>query len=1404
MIKKLFLLLILTFILIQSFTIIRVEGNPAIHVSDVSNEVYPYNKYPQDTNGSYCSFFFLVFVVDISDTGVQLKTYTNDSSVSISTPAFKNSSSQLIPIYATKSPNSYSLLFTAEYTNDSSISTSIIINYYCEYIPRESMKINLYYTSKYKHPIYPFSTIMHITGLKYPLGRLQVDKPSNVKVDNVGPFLYHIGDDFNGVIEPNFNISLWFLDSANKKYSLNFTIPSLIYSNSNIHEKDITFNIYPNQTSVTEFGYNCLPIYSITLNETLGLSDPFFINKNTASSPWASYEIPGKGTTFLGQVLSSYSIDAQINGTLTTIYSEQNLNVSNIFDRNFPPIQIDYLSQSLPSLSSVFSIKFNSTQKFDLFDYPIGWVEGFTNTYRWPLGFESGHNSNFSFKSSHLQSTNSVNTFNSLSFNQNPYITKINNPQVVDINTLPILELDSFNSTHLYDQVYLFRIKIKSTYISKGYSTYIKFNDNVNTILRYESMPDVENNVYETIVNFHVRVFESLRIGDSYSRQSQFYFPSLYYSIDPLLKLDFQYLDLVTVLVGNVTYLLNNIDVTNKSVDNIMYFNYNGTGSPQDNTINFSLFLFSQEFKLTGLVDLTKIRTSTWNSTISKYQIEFTIPANTRPGPLGFALICGYSSAFLSDFLPYSSQLIIGSQHFDEYGPIFSNIEKENSLANQFGWKFTIDDPINGFDYGDIIVRGEMDSSIYRFHLTTQNLTRGDRFNGDYQINITLPSKCASQNYIITEVKLYDTQGYQGEFSISSGFNSVKNPFINYLSDPTINKLYKTCSGSTTDGIDSSPPVLNSFTSSLVQNSDGTQFISFNFEAVDLQSGLKDKQYPIVYIQTTDFRTLECISSITSINETTATYSCTIELPVGFGYNSDIIFSVYGFINNGGYYSGYSSESLKNLSFIYSMSNIALTQAIKINGCSKFESGDSELWITGRGFNSTKQQVYVKYYGDLYFNQIIVPKKVYFSAMFIKNIKPTDKPFIIKVQDLPLVSNEFTVIPIVYNFTIPLAPTETPTSTPTSTPTETPTPTTPTSTPIPTSSPIPTNKPQICLGDPVCGGTNQGYCSPTGCVCYQPWIGNDCNSQVIIIPQPSTNTSQPSTELPIIDNNNNQTSNSTNHLFKSLISIVSLRELDFNSNEINLYRFDKWIYTPINHVKSQYFASIQSDPKSINPLTTNITVTLEWFNQTTIIQFANNNITMNPSSVKYTMEITEYKFINQLNSLQLIMSALFESSNEDTCSLKEFGDTSNGDNSNFFKIQIDNHSLYGRFIKRAIIDSKVSSIENQLLDSEMKSIQTSSTSQSFIGITIPNYKQSIIIDPDFSVLIDSKSISNEDNNSVCTSNKSKLTSAQLAGIIIGSVAFASVVIISVVYLVVKNRKSDLFQKNVEKKLQKMN
>ncbi|KAN0055228.1 hypothetical protein ACTA71_008331 [Dictyostelium dimigraforme] len=86
---------------------------------------------------------------------------------------------------------------------------------------------------------------------------------------------------------------------------------------------------------------------------------------------------------------------------------------------------------------------------------------------------------------------------------------------------------------------------------------------------------------------------------------------------------------------------------------------------------------------------------------------------------------------------------------------------------------------------------------------------------------------------------------------------------------------------------------------------------------------------------------------------------------------------------------------------------------------------------------------------------------------------------------------------------------------------------------------------------------------------------------------------------------------------------------------------------------------------------------------------------------------------------------------------------------------------------------------------------------------IPFYRDSIIVDPDFSVLIDSKSASGQDN-SVCTKKKSGLTTSQLAGIIIGSVCFAAVIVIVTVHFMVKRNNQKKLIAAVNKKMTEIN
>ncbi|EAL64162.1 hypothetical protein DDB_G0286813 [Dictyostelium discoideum AX4] len=103
--------------------------------------------------------------------------------------------------------------------------------------------------------------------------------------------------------------------------------------------------------------------------------------------------------------------------------------------------------------------------------------------------------------------------------------------------------------------------------------------------------------------------------------------------------------------------------------------------------------------------------------------------------------------------------------------------------------------------------------------------------------------------------------------------------------------------------------------------------------------------------------------------------------------------------------------------------------------------------------------------------------------------------------------------------------------------------------------------------------------------------------------------------------------------------------------------------------------------------------------------------------------------------------------NSDSCLNIEF-DKTTSQGSDFIKLSISNKSLYGRLIKRALVGSVPITISNELLDKSLGVISDSHTSQSFIGINVSIYNKNVIIDPDFSLLINSNPSTTNDNENL--------------------------------------------------------
>ncbi|EGC35504.1 hypothetical protein DICPUDRAFT_152166 [Dictyostelium purpureum] len=841
-----------------------------------------------------------------------------------------------------------------------------------------------------------------------------------------------------------------------------------------------------------------------------------------------------------------------------------------------------------------------------------------------------------------------------------------------------------------------------------------------------------------------------------------------YFSISPNKYLSFPTgFDLnsnfATSDIKSVSFLFNNIDLTNNSGYNIMYIKLSG----QVQSLKLTIKPQFEVFEIFG----------TWNQTSLAYQFIFYLPGNIMPGVLSYSLSLPTSNYIFNTQLPSAYQLNIISNNTDLSGPIFKSITKipYSEGTKEIGWKVTIEDLTNGYKDGFVIITSSVDNKIYNISITPPIIL----YSFDYYIKVILPTDIITQDYFISQVVFYDNQGVNSTYESNSfnDFYQYTNPFINYVTDNKINVISVTGRKATV-----SP------TSKLVEITVSPNELIFgkdNFVSIKLS--LDNPNFliskPVVYLTSSNIEIIECkTEQETSANKTHSFFVCNKVIASGFGYPLGFGLSVHNIYSSDGNINGYASDILKENNLQYHIPyGITYQEVPSISRKSAFSSEGGALYLYGKSL--TKCTAFqVEGFSPVlnipvYNSQVSISLEGTFSSPF--NITcvynggstfTTVNPIITKYYTDPIISSE-------------------------------------------SSEELPTNEPQKCLNN--CGGQLNGYCSSKGCVCYSPYIGEDCSSQVIVV-TPDINGTTPVVTFPNITDPGNINPNNTD-ITKSLINIVELREIDIFGKIVKAYPLNVWIAKQSSKYVYQYQASIESDG-----FITSITTQVEWFDRDTNLTFANQKVKIVKSSVKYTIDITFYKFISQLNSLQLVMKASLNSTqSNNVCSTKQFGQTVD-DNSDYIKLSIQNISLYGRFVKRAIVDGTPRSCSNILLDNSMNLIQKqSNSSQTYIGIQIPYFRNNVKIDPDFSVLIDSDNKNNKGNkDSVCKYSDSGepiensdnsnggeekgLSKTKIAGIVIGSVAFVVAALFAGGYSIYRKKKIAKQMAPINVKLTKVN
>ncbi|EFA75302.1 hypothetical protein PPL_11378 [Heterostelium album PN500] len=866
------------------------------------------------------------------------------------------------------------------------------------------------------------------------------------------------------------------------------------------------------------------------------------------------------------------------------------------------------------------------------------------------------------------------------------------------------------------DNSAILRINIESVYQILSISSTAFILDNSNLIYG-----DSFSGIYEKEFTLSNVMARTIDMSVKTTNLDEYHFYSLSYynfnqDIVPLLP------PVLNVLSpSNITYFhftSTNLDVTDPNFQLQLYLSFN------------TKLRSSMPPAFVGVYD-SVLAYSTLNESSSQYVFNITYSDQSNHGYSDYSILFGNnmvieSSSLIDYFGPEASLFIYKTKRkVSTANLIISNaspIPSGNNTMNEIetitiGWIIQLEESYKGVTNGTVFVVSNLDLNPIPIPFNSSNLIGGDRWKGVYNVNFTISGMCATQTYKISNVVI----------DIIANSLYSYDPLSILYGTPKEANLSNTVFCITTT-IDQNPPTLSSL--SFTPTIDvGTldRFIEFNFTVYESLSGsgISRLVQPIIILNSEDFNSLQIPTTFISNNGSGYYfYNSKYQLPFGFGLNN-IYVNIYGIVDNFKNYIGYTFVDLKSNNFQYFIKReyTSITPIIEYSSGLSYLGGS--LTINGRSFGMNNNSVIgqIDYQDGKGYQNLTVDFHSSVSLQFNNQIKKTNQVFVrVKVINNQISSNE-------YEIYIVQAPPQ------------------PTTTPSPTTTPI---TPSECPGIPSCN--NNGQCINSICQCYQPWYGPSCSSKNIIVPIPPAYP-EPTTGTNITESGS---------LITTSIEIIGIRELDDINNIVEQFNISNWNFTdqttPTTNPK--YFYSTQ-----INQRSTILNVTIEYFKQSTNITFANQNLFIPQSTIKFTMNLNSYRFKQPTNTLQILMKAAIESDQSDVCSSSGFGSV-NG-SIQWIKLNVGDQSLYGRFLSDAVIDNTVTPIKNVIIDQDdIDSEQNKQFRSAIVGITIPSYSDSVDLDPDFSNLIDVGS--SDTSDFICP--KKGLSNGAIAGIVVGGVS----------------------------------
>ncbi|KAM9968217.1 hypothetical protein ACTFIW_002653 [Dictyostelium discoideum] len=269
---------------------------------------------------------------------------------------------------------------------------------------------------------------------------------------------------------------------------------------------------------------------------------------------------------------------------------------------------------------------------------------------------------------------------------------------------------------------------------------------------------------------------------------------------------------------------------------------------------------------------------------------------------------------------------------------------------------------------------------------------------------------------------------------------------------------------------------------------------------------------------------------------------------------------------------------------------------------------------------------------------------------------------------------------------------------------------------------------KTCPND--CTSPKNGKCnSNTGeCECNDPFKGFDCSSNIDITTPSTNSTIDKDTGGATIGNQN------TNYE----ISILSLNEISIDGSTIIKSHPLRGNWSNDNkETKTTPDSNIFIFSQKLINNTCTINYTIEEVKlKDKSFTFGTTTFTVEKGSIKLSVLIKDYQYQSSLNTLQLIFysGAVDTNDDDDDCNKKETtintSNLNNQQNLNYIQISKNSKTLVGRFINQVIADSRPTFMSSTIINDNNKSSIK-------IGLNLPHCTHECLIDPDFSVLVNS-------------------------------------------------------------------